>query len=154
MSRIEIKTTKKFDKITMKHDDSGSHYSYSFNKDYSALVFEDISLRIKKEIKVRKILLRPLVIFDVYIKLDTLNIKRENLFINGIKGLAIDSQIYSCLKLPVTEEEKMYELTIMKTAFDAIKKQIPIVQSDDDNIVYGLQLLDDLFACGGIQVKK
>ena len=138
----------------MKHDDSGSHYSYSFNKDYSALVFEDISLRIKKEIKVRKILLRPLVIFDVYIKLDTLNIKRENLFINGIKGLAIDSQIYSCLKLPVTEEEKMYELTIMKTAFDAIKKQIPIVQSDDDNIVYGLQLLDDLFACGGIQVKK
>lgn len=138
----------------MKHDDSGSHYSYSFNKDYSALVFEDISLGIKKEIKVRKILLRPLVIFDVYIKLDTLNIKRENLFINGIKGLAIDSQIYSCLKLPVTEEEKMYELTIMKTAFDAIKKQIPIVQSDDDNIVYGLQLLDDLFACGGIQVKK
>lgn len=151
MTKVDITTSEKFDRIVFRTEDGTGHYEYSFNSDYSAVVFTDLNKGITKTVKAKKLLLRPIVIFDVYIKLDELNIKKENLSINGVYGLAVDYQVYTCLQVPTTEEERLCELEIMKTAFQAMKDQTPVVQSDDENIIYGLQLLNDLFACGGLK---
>lgn len=148
---VNIITSPDFDKIQFITEDKKHHYEYSFDDKYTKIIFKNINKDTIKQIKAKKLLLRPIVIFDIYIKLDSLNVKKNNLLINGIKGLAVDYQVYTCLEIPTTEEEKLYELDIMKTAFQAMKDQTPVIQSDDDNIIYGLQLLNDLFACGGLR---